>query len=247
MPKINDDDKERLDLAKRLIEAITSLGWGGRVAISNKCNVTPQSVSGWTKTGRIEKKHTAEVAKMTGYSLDWLITGKGDKHVQPSTPPIEQNYVLGGFDLWDDDTPLRDDEVALPFFREVELAAGNGRHQVIENHGRKLRFAKSTLKKSNVNTANAACVTVSGYSMEPVLPNGSVVGIDTNNQTIVDGKPYAVNYHGDLLVKRLYKLPGGGFRLNSYNNSEYPDIYCTPDTMDGVVIIGKVFWSSQLW
>lgn len=241
------DKQLKLELASRIKEAIATLPRGSKVEISKRCDVSTTAITGWEKIGSIDKKNLAVVAKMTGYSLDWLITGKGDKHAQPSTPPIEQNYVLGGFDLWDDDTPLRDDEVALPFFREVELAAGNGRHQVIENHGRKLRFAKSTLKKSNVNTANAACVTVSGYSMEPVLPNGSVVGIDTNNQTIVDGKPYAVNYHGDLLVKRLYKLPGGGFRLNSYNNSEYPDIYCTPDTMDGVVIIGKVFWSSQLW
>lgn len=161
------------------------------------------------------------------------------------SPKATGTIVLGGFDVWDDDTPLNDDEVALPFYREVELSAGSGRHQVVENHGRKLRFAKSTLRKSNVTIAKAACVTVSGNSMEPVLPNGCVVGIDTDNKYIVDGKPYAINYHGDLLVKRLYKIPGGGFRLNSFN-SEYPDINCSADD-SGIIIIGKVFWSSQLW
>ena len=168
---------------------------------------------------------------------------------QPLHPqkPSASDIKLGGFDLWDDDTPLLDDEVALPFFREVELSAGTGRHEVIENHGRKLRFAKSTLKKSNVNCAAAACVTVSGNSMDPALPDGSVVGIDTANKTIIDGKPYAINYHGDLLVKRVYKLPGGGFRLNSYNSTEYPDIYCAGETLIDVLILGKVFWSSQLW
>ena len=161
------------------------------------------------------------------------------------SPKATGTIVLGGFDVWDDDTPLNDDEVALPFFREVELSAGSGRHQVIENHGKKLRFAKSTLRKSNVTIAKAACVTVSGNSMEPVLPDGCVVGIDTTNKSIVDGKPYAIDYRGDLLVKRLYKIPGGGFRLNSFN-SEYPDINCSADD-SGIIIIGKVFWSSQLW
>ena len=168
-------------------------------------------------------------------------------HGTPSLQPSASDIKLGGFDLWDDDTPLLDDEVALPFFREVELSAGTGRHEVIENHGRKLRFAKSTLKKSNVNCAAAACVTVSGNSMDPALPDGSVVGIDTANKTIIDGKPYAINYHGDLLIKRVYKLPGGGFRLNSYNSTEYPDIYCAGETLIDVLILGKVFWSSQLW
>lgn len=184
-------------------------------------------------------------------SAEWLLTGKGQKElVQLSgtatvSPKATGTIVLGGFDVWDDDTPLDDDEVALPFFREVELSAGSGRHQVIENHGKKLRFAKSTLKKSNVAINKAACVTVSGNSMEPALPDGCVVGIDTSNKSIVDGKPYAIDYHGDLLVKRLYKIPGGGFRLNSFN-SEYPDINCSADD-SSIVIIGKVFWSSQLW
>ena len=245
----NNEEQQRLELATRLKEAIDSLPRGGKVRIAKACDISPTAITGWLKNGRIDKTNIAIVASITAYDLNWLISGKGDKHAKPlSLPqPSEQDIKLGGFDLWDDETPLLDDEVALPFFREVELSAGSGKHQVEENHGRKLRFAKSTLKKSNVNHAAAACVTVSGTSMEPVLPDGSVVGIDTSNKTIIDGKPYAINYHGDLLVKRVYKLPGGGFRLNSYNSAEYPDIYCAGDTLTDVLILGKVFWSSQLW
>ena len=204
----------------------------------------------WLNGEKLPSMDTAiKISEKFGCSIEWLLTGKGQKELTQlsgvATVSPTGTIVLGGFDVWDDDTPLKDDEVALPFFREVELSAGSGRHQVVENHGRKLRFAKSTLRKSNVTIAKAACVTVSGNSMEPVLPNGCVVGIDTNNKYIVDGKPYAINYHGDLLVKRLYKIPGGGFRLNSFN-SEYPDINCSADD-SGIIIIGKVFWSSQLW
>ena len=215
--------------------------------LARAIGVKPQSVQYLCREGK-RSVHSAKIAEILKINVNWLTEGNGNMEViTPLNYIPEPTYVLGGFDLWDDDTPLRDDEVALPFFREVELSAGSGRHEVIENHGRKLRFAKSTLKKGNINAAAAACVTVSGTSMEPVLPDGSVVGIDTSNKTIIDGKPYAVNYHGDLLVKRVYKLPGGGFRLNSYNTTEYPDIYCSGDALIDVLILGKVFWSSQLW
>ncbi len=220
--------------------------------LARAIGVSPQSIQYLCKDGK-RSVHSAKIAKFLKINVDWLTEGEGEMDLTNHLPKLpngsvtEPNYVLGGFDLWDDDTPLLDNEVALPFFREVELSAGSGKHQVEENHGRKLRFAKSTLKKSNVNYTAAACVTVSGTSMEPVLPDGSVVGIDTSNKTIIDGKPYAINYHGDLLVKRVYKLPGGGFRLNSYNSAEYPDIYCAADALTDVLILGKVFWSSQLW
>jgi len=128
-----------------------------------------------------------ELAKALGVDPYWLSTGQGGKDVHN---PIVSTVILkpesnaewmGGFELWDNETPLRDDEVALHFFREVELSGGAGRHHVQENHGRKLRFAKSTLKDRGVSIGSAACVTVSGDSMSPVLPNGSTVGIDTSD------------------------------------------------------------------
>ena len=241
---------EYLDYAKRLKSLQVAQGIKTQIELSVWMGFSKSIVSAWMRGEKLPSMDTAiKISEKFGCSIEWLLTGKGQKELTQlsgvATVSPTGTIVLGGFDVWDDDTPLKDDEVALPFFREVELSAGSGRHQVVENHGRKLRFAKSTLRKSNVTIAKAACVTVSGNSMEPVLPNGCVVGIDTNNKYIVDGKPYAINYHGDLLVKRLYKIPGGGFRLNSFN-SEYPDINCSADD-SGIIIIGKVFWSSQLW
>lgn len=155
------------------------------------------------------------------------------------------SYVLGSFDAWDSSTPLRDDEVELPFFREVELSAGSGRHEVIENHGCKLRFSKSTLRKQGVSAKYAACVTVSGESMQPVLPDGCVVGIDTNNTTIKNGDMYAIDHHGELRVKVLYRLVGGGIRIKSYND-EYPDEMYSQDDIQAIKILGRVFWYSVL-
>jgi len=156
-----------------------------------------------------------------------------------------QHY--GGFELWDSKTPLHADEVALPFYMEVELSAGAGSEVQREEGGFKLRFAKSTLRKSSVQPEHAACVKITGDSMEPVLPDGSTVGIDTNDKNIKDGKMYAIDHDGMLRVKMLYRLPGGGLRVKSYNSHEYPDETYTPEQAIAIKVIGKVFWSSVLW
>lgn len=159
----------------------------------------------------------------------------------------DSQFMLGGFDLWDDRTPLRDDEVAIPFFREVQLSAGSGSTMVQENNGYKLRFAKSTLKKCGVSEIAAACVTVSGNSMEPVLPDGSTVGVDTAKTAVRDGKMFAIDHNGMLRVKVLYRLPNGGVRLRSFNRDEWPDEDLTGEALEHVRIIGQVFWSSVLY
>lgn len=150
--------------------------------------------------------------------------------------------------MWDDDTPLDDDEVYVPFLKEVELSAGSGRTVVEQSSSRKLRFGKLTLKRQGVQASEAVCVTVCGNSMEPVLPNGSTVGVDQGATSIIDGKMYALNHGGQLRVKMLYRLPKGGIRLRSYNRDEHPDEEYTEQEMleNELVILGKVFWYSVL-
>ena len=165
----------------------------------------------------------------------------------PKSDSGSSGISLTGLDLWDDQTPLSNDEVALPFFREVQLSAGHGSSMVQENGGAKLRFAKSTLRKCGVNEGSAACVTVSGNSMEPVLPDGATVGIDTEKTAIKDGKMFAIDHGGMLRVKILYRLPNGGIRLRSFNRDEWPDEDISGKEIDQVRIIGQVFWSSVLY
>ncbi len=154
---------------------------------------------------------------------------------------------FGRMDAWDSQTPLDEDEVELPLFREVELAAGAGQTQVIENHGAKLRFAKSTLSRASVLPENAACAFVRGNSMEPVMPDGTCVGVNTADKTIRDGEIYAIDHDGMLRVKYLHRRPGGGIKIVSQNSNEHPVEELTADEMAASVrVIGRVFWWSVL-
>jgi phage repressor protein C with HTH and peptisase S24 domain len=162
---------------------------------------------------------------------------------------LSNAVFLGPIDVWDDDTPLDDDEVYVPFLKEVELSAGGGRSTVQISPKQKLRFGKITLRRQGVQPSEAVCVTVSGNSMQPVLPDGSTVGVDKGNTSITDGKMYALNHGGQLRVKTLYRLPGGGIRMRSFNRDEHPDEEYTVTEMaeSGIEILGRVFWSSVLW
>lgn len=187
-----------------------------------------------------------KIADVVGVPLNVLI---GKPHQETEAPsassPVPQEFTwAGGFDPWDDKTPLRDDEVEVPLFMEVELSAGDGSTQVTENKGPKLRFAKSTLIKCGVPFDKAACVVVSGTSMEPVIPDKSVVGVDTSiNRVKKDGDIYALDHGGLLKVKRAYRLPNKQLRLSSFNQAEYSDE--TVDQKD-IRILGRVFWWSVL-
>lgn len=188
-----------------------------------------------------------------------LQSGQYDKYLNPESDDqiadlkrakrnSDELEFFGHMDAWDSNTPLDEDEVELPLFREVELAAGAGQTQVIENHGAKLRFAKSTLSRAGVVEENAACAFVRGNSMEPVMPDGTCVGVNTGDTTIRDGEIYAIDHDGMLRVKYLHRRPGGGIKIVSQNAAEHAtEEYSAQDVIDNNIrIIGRVFWWSVL-
>lgn len=149
---------------------------------------------------------------------------------------------------WDSDTPLDDDETEIRFLKSVEGSAGTGSQVAEVDYGYKLRFSKRTLSRLNIVPDNAVCIMVSGNSMEPQLPDGSTVGVDTGDKNIKDGKIYAINHGNMIRIKVLYKLPSG-IRIRSYNQEEHPDETYTHQEMEeqNIFVIGRVFWSSVLY
>ncbi|MCU8012214.1 helix-turn-helix transcriptional regulator [Shewanella sp. SM74] len=227
-------------LGQRIREKRKDLGITQK-ALGALVGVSAVAVTQWEKDETAPKgANLFTLAKSLKCDLSWLLNG------EVATKPESNAEWAGGFETWDSNTPLGDDEVEIPFYMEVELAAGAGIAEAGEYYGPKLRFAKSTLRGQGVSTPDAVCVKVAGNSMEPVLPHGSTVGVDTSKVDIIDGKMYAINHDGMLRVKMLYKLPGGGLRLRSYNTEEWPDEHLDTEKLKHIKIIGKVFWYSVL-
>ncbi|EMK6669905.1 helix-turn-helix transcriptional regulator [Vibrio fluvialis] len=237
----------RSDFALRLAQACNKSGieeHGRGVILARRLGVTPKAVSKWLNAESMPRQNKmAELADYLGVSLYWLQYGKEEQS------PKGNAEILGNMQTWDSKTPLGDDEVAVPFLSDVRLSAGNGFITDVEHdNGFRLRFAKSTLRRYNVSPENAYCVAVHGNSMEPVLPDGSTVGIDCGNKQLADGKIFAINHNGELFIKKLYRLPGGGLRIYSFNEVEYPPREYTEEQIQEqkITIVGRVFWYSVL-
>ena len=229
------------DLASRLNELMAKQG-KNIVDLQKAIGVTYEMARRYTLgTATPRDKKIEAMAKYFGVSPAYLKYGSTDSTETKVTSNIKE---LGSFDLWDRNTPLNSDEVAVPFYQDVRLAAGNGFADDIADYNNfKLRFSKATLRKQGVQFENAVCVIADGNSMEPVIPDGTTVGIDLGNKTIRDGKIYAINHGGLLRIKLLYNMPNNQIKIRSYNTDEYDDEIAN---FDEVSVIGKVFWYSVL-
>ncbi|WP_269915065.1 helix-turn-helix transcriptional regulator [Acinetobacter sp. HY1485] len=142
---------------------------------------------------------------------EWLISGQETHQFEP-------------VDVWDDETPLEDDEVEIKFFKDFRFACGAGNiSEALESEGRKLRLSKITLRRLNIEYMNAVATTAEGDSMAPTIKDGDTIHIDTGRTTIKDGRIFAVCHGGLFKAKRLYNLPMGGIRIVSDNSVEFPE------------------------
>lgn len=211
--------------------------------LADSLSTSPQTVHNWIKRDSLSREAAQQISEKFGYSLDWLLSGTGSpKKDQESSIPLESEW--GVVESWDKNTPISTDEVEVPFLKDIEFACGDGRVQCEDHNGFKLRFSKATLRRVGANSdgSGVLCFPASGDSMEPVIPDGATVAVDTGNKRIIDGELYAIN-QGDLKrIKQLYRKPGGKLLIRSINR-DYDDEEA--DEAD-VEIIGFVFWYSVL-
>ena len=178
--------------------------------------VKPPSVSDWRsgKSKTMEGENLLKVAKYLNVDPVWLATGKGNP----------QGFI--SVEDWDSSTPLDDDEVEIPFFKDFSFACGGGSiGEAMNNETRQLRMSKTTLRNKAIDKKNAVATTASGDSMSPTIKNGDTIHIDLGRTTIKDGRIFAVQHGGLFMAKRLYNLPLGGVRIVSDNTAEFPEIH----------------------
>ena len=111
---------------------------------------------------------------------------------------------------------------------------------------REIEFAEDRIIGS-VNlpeiSKTAKIVTANGDSMEPVIPDGTTVAINTEDKKIVDGKIYAITEDGWKRVKMLYRTGPDTVSVRSFNSVEHP---AEDKPLNKIEIIGRVFWYSVL-
>ena len=184
-----------------------------------------------------------QIANVLGVRPEWLSEGVGAVRKSDDFPPEEKWTKV---ETWDSNTPLEDDEVEVPFLKDIEFACGSGRVMEDDYNGYKLRFSKSTLRRVGASTDGSGiiCFPAAGNSMEPLIPDGTTVAVNIEDKKIVDGKIYAINQEGWKRIKLLYRTGPDEVTIRSYNADEYPDEIVK---MSNVEVVGRVFWTSTVW
>ncbi|CDG21033.1 Repressor protein CI [Xenorhabdus poinarii G6] len=223
-------------LAKKLTQA----------ELAERLGISPQSVQQWESSTEPRKSRLTALASILDADVNWLLFGESisppKKNDIEQLPP-EQEWTT--ISPWDSRTPLDNDEVEVPFLKDIEFACGNGGCINVDYNGFKLRFSKATLRRIGAPTdgSTVLCFPAKGDSMEPVIPNGTAIAIDISNKKIIDGKVYAIEQDGLKRLKCIYRRPKGKLLIRSYNRDEYEDEVADEDQ---VSIIGRMFWYSVL-
>ena len=177
-----------------------------------------------------------KLAQALKTTSSWLLTGN-------SSPEFAQ------VEPWDSNTPLDDDEIEIPFFKDFTFACGGGSiSEAIANETRKLRMSKATLRNLSITKENAVAATAMGDSMSPTIKDGDTIHLDLGRKNIKDGKIFAICIGGLFYCKRLYNLPLGGVRIVSDNAVEFPELHLSEQERidQQFEIIGWVWQISSL-
>lgn len=161
--------------------------------LAEALSTSPQTVNNWIKRDALSREAAQQISEKFGYSLDWLLNGEGSP--KKDLRATSRQSLSGELSTLGTKIPLPDDEVEVPFLKDIEFACGDGRVHDEDHNGFKLRFSKATLRRVGANSdgSGVLCFPASGDSMEPVIPDGATVAVDTGNKRVIDGELYAIN------------------------------------------------------
>ena len=99
----------------------------------------------------------------------------------------------------------------------------------------------SFLRELGADPRRCSAIVANGDSMEPTIPDKSVIIVDHSQRTVKHGCIYVVNYADDLLVKRVHRKIGGSIELAS-DNARYPVEHVADNMVERLEVVGRVVY-----
>lgn len=226
---------ERLLIAAKAIKNIDS-----QAELARELNLPEQNITNWKSRG-VPKIKIIELAEKWGFRTQWLNTGEGSMIDEPpplfSRSSVKQERVEYNVD------PINlEDNPDYPSIRRVNLRLSAGivgfsiDHDIDDKSP--IVMQRQWFESRGYNPSKLLATGVRGDSMSPGMNDGDTVVINTEDTTPVDGVAFAINYEGELTVKRLFR-DAGIWWLSSDNPDQrkYPRKQCTGDLC---LIIGRI-------
>lgn len=207
-------------IAKLMAETGKTVGELAEIA-----GVSSSAVTQW-KDGPTKSLKTAPAVKLaqaTGFNAMWIATGQGQ--MQSASRQL--------IDL--------DNNPDYPAIRRVRFALSAGAHgyavEYEEEPAAPIVFKRQWYERNGYRPEKLFAVRVMNGSMEPGLYDGDVVVVNTDAATPKDGCVFAVNYEGEMVIKRLVR-DAGSWWLCSDNPDQrrYPRKVCD----EHCILIGQI-------
>lgn len=184
------------------------------------------------------------LAKAADVSVEWLATGegpmrKGDK-VGEAAPPRSGATACPCVDTLGNPVDL-EEFVFVPRYN-LQAAAGHGASSDGEKPLFSMAFRKYWIENYlRANPADLSVISVKGDSMEGVLNNRDVILLNLADTHASSGL-YVLRVDGDLVVKRVQRLPGAKLRVISANEAYEPFEVDLNNVPGDFAVIGRVVW-----
>jgi phage repressor protein C with HTH and peptisase S24 domain len=226
-------------LAERIQEVIEA-GFN-QVEIANAAGVTKGASNQWLSGGikSIKLQYAQGIEALTGFSAEWLVTGKGEKKRSKDVSEFPALQGIGRPVI-----PIHDEEDIPGLVRikkvRLRLSAGIAGYatDLIEEDESPISFRSAWLAKRGFIPEKLVAIEIRGQSMEPGLYDGDTVVINTADTLLIDGEVYAVNYEGEAVVKRLVREMGSWWLVSDNpDQRRFPRKQCAGGMC---IIIGRV-------
>lgn len=222
----------------------------GQTAVANLLNASPQKVNNWEARG-MSKEGMLVAEERIGVSANWLRTGTGNMRAGRSQvayttgSAVPANRVVAM-----EPTPKKlHDLSANPDLCEVprvkfKLSAGVSGYAIEteSGNGKPVFFRQDWFLQNGYKPEKLFAVRVSGSSMEPSLWDGDLVVINTADTNPHDGEAFAINYEGELVIKRMRRDAGEWWATSDNSDQRrFAPKRCTED----VVVMGRVIYKQS--
>lgn len=213
-------------LSERVKEAMDAKQCSG-TELASAAGVKPPSVSDWLsgKTKTLKSATALRASRFLGVNMTWLTEGVG--------PMTSKQNVKG---------EVRPGDSRLPVRRALfKLSAGVSGYEVEYENGESepIFMAKRWFEHNHYNPERLVALKVNGRSMEPKMSDGDLVIVNTDSVTPKDGVVFAVNYEGEMVIKRM-KRDAGQWFISSDNPDKirYGDKVCA----EACLLLGEVVY-----
>jgi len=217
------------------------------VEMANKTGVSKGSQILYEK-GNAPTADYLAAAGLLGADIVFILTGSKVQNIKPRvgtkvrTPDGKILSEYKGEPSSDDlEDTSRGDFIRLPVFEEVRASAGPGA-VVTSERAEVVSFERAFLRALGATPERCSMIWARGDSMQPTIPDGSILIVDHGQTDVVNGCIYVLNIADELIVKRVRRRLDATIEIVSDNAMYYPPEALRADQLQQLRVVGRVVY-----